>query len=132
MVFSKAHFVCSTVLFAVLAYIALFVNDQFVRPFLGDVIVVVWLYTVLKSFLLIKSSWLAHFVLLFSYAVEVAQYFKLVSLLGLEHIKAVRIIFGATFDWLDLLAYTLGWLLILGIQAGLARGKHLSAPKTNH
>ncbi len=130
--FNKAYFVCCLVLFALLAYIALFVNDQFVRPFLGDVIVVVWLYTVFKSFLLVKSSWLAHFVLLFSYAIEVAQYFKLVSLLGLEHIKAVRIIFGATFDWLDLLAYTLGWLLILGLQGWLARGKYLPASKANY
>ncbi len=99
-----------------LVYIALFVNDKFVRPFLGDVIVVVWLYLFLKSFITINRYKLAHFVLVFAYAVEVSQYLNLVSTLGLQHISAVRVILGATFDWLDLFAYTISWACILLIE----------------
>jgi len=114
--FNKKYFFCSFALFLVLAYIALFVNDTFVRPFLGDVIVVGWLYLSLKSFIKMNSYMLAHLVLALAYVIEIAQYFNIVSILGLQHIDPVRIIFGATFDWLDLLAYTVGWGCILFIE----------------
>jgi hypothetical protein len=109
--------------FLVLAYIALYVNDQFVRPFLGDVIVVGWLYVLLKSFIKLPNYKLAHIVLFIAYSVEVAQFFNFVSVIGLQHIKAVRIIFGATFDWLDLLGYTIGWVCILLVEYYLLRLK---------
>lgn len=118
--FNKKYFFCSVVVFLVLVFIALFVNDNFIRPFLGDVIVVGWLYLFLKSFITINRTKLAHFVLLIAYAVEVSQYFSLVSTLGLQHIDAVRIIFGATFDWLDLLAYTIGWGCVLLIERSMS------------
>ena len=114
--FSQKYFFWSFTLFLVLVYIALFVNDQFVRPFLGDVIVVGWLYLCLKSFTKFNSYMLAHFVLLIAYVVEASQYLNLVTILGLKHIDAARIILGATFDWLDLLAYTFGWSCILFIE----------------
>lgn len=60
----------------------------------------------------INTYKLAVGVLLFSYGVEIAQYFNLVSLLGLQNIKLARIIIGSTFDWLDLVAYTIGWFVI--------------------
>ncbi len=125
--FNKNYFFWSFALFLVLAYIALFVNDKFVRPFLGDVIVVGWLYLSLKSFIKINSSMLAHLVLAFAYAIEIAQYFNLVSILGLQHIDAVRIIFGATFDWLDLFAYTIGWGCILFIERCCTQLKSIAA-----
>lgn len=100
----------------ILVYIALFVNDQFVRPFLGDVLVVGWLYLFLKSFINIHNNKLAHAVLIFACALEVAQFYNLVTILGLEHIKIARIIIGSTFDWLDMLAYGIGWVFILSIE----------------
>jgi len=63
-----------------------------------------------------NSYMLAHLVLALAYVIEIAQYFNIVSILGLQHIDPVRIIFGATFDWLDLLAYTVGWGCILFIE----------------
>lgn len=108
--------ITSVVLFLILVYIALYVRDQFVRPFLGDVLVVVWMYYTLKSVLNISATRLAAGVLLIAYAVEFAQYANVLSWLGMEHIRAVRIIFGATFDPLDLLAYTLGILSVLGLH----------------
>ena len=111
--FDKKYFISSLVLLSLLIYIALFVNDQFVRPFVGDVLVVIWLYSFLKSFIKINSDKLAHLVVGFSYLIEIGQYYNLVSILGLQHIKAARIIIGSTFDWLDLLGYTIGWGIIL-------------------
>lgn len=114
--FNRKYFFASCALFLVLVYIALFVNDQFIRPFLGDVLVVGWMYLFLKSFIKLQRYKLAHAVLFFSYSVEVAQFFDLVTILGLQHIKAARIIIGSTFDWLDLLAYTIGWFSIILIE----------------
>ena len=113
----KLTFLFSAIVFALLVYIAQFVNDTFVRPFLGDVIVVIWLYLFLKSFTTFGYIKLSLGVLAFAYTIEMAQYFNLVRALGLEHHAVVRIVLGATFDWLDMLAYTLGWLaVILGEQ----------------
>ncbi|MHC5791744.1 DUF2809 domain-containing protein [Streptococcus pyogenes] len=52
---------------------------------------------------------------------KLSQYLNLVSILGLQHIDAVRIIFGATFDWLDLVAYTIGWGCILLIERSITQ-----------
>lgn len=114
--FNKNYFFLSCALLLVLIYIALFVNDKFVRPFLGDVLVVGWIYLFVSSFIKVQSYKLAHWVLLFACTVEVAQYYKLVEVLGLQDIKAARIIIGSTFDWLDILAYIIGWLAIILIE----------------
>jgi hypothetical protein len=113
---NKKYFVLSLAFLFVLVYIALFVNDQFVRPFLGDVLVVAWLYLFLKTFINIRYYILASAVLVFACVLEVAQFYNLVEILGLHHIKAARIIMGSTFDWLDIFAYTIGWVLTLLVE----------------
>ncbi|MCM0147194.1 DUF2809 domain-containing protein [Photobacterium galatheae] len=100
-------------LLVVLVLIALFVRDSFVRPFLGDVLVVVWLYACVTSVIRCQP-WVASLsVLAFAYAVELAQYIQVLHWLGWENHTALRIILGATFDWLDILAYTIGCGLCL-------------------
>jgi len=111
--FNFRYFVMNIGLFAVLALIALYVHDQFIRPFMGDVLVVIWIYLFFKTFLKVKDYKLATFVLGFAWSVEIAQYFNLVKVLGLEDIRAARIIIGSTFDRLDLLAYFIGWVFII-------------------
>lgn len=106
--FSPARCLTSVILLVVLVLIALFVRDSFVRPFLGDVLVVVWIYACVTSVIRCQP-WLASLgVLAFAYAVELAQYVQVLQWLGWEDNTALRIILGATFDWLDILAYTIG------------------------
>lgn len=52
-------------------------------------------------------------VLLFAWAIETAQYFQVVRLLGLEDNALARIVIGTTFDVRDLLAYSLGIAVVL-------------------
>lgn len=108
----KALFI-SIFLFVILVFIALFVKDSFVRPFLGDTLAVMWLYYTFKIFLKVSSFWLSVFVLFIAYCIEFIQYLHILSILSLEHIKILRIVFGSTFDINDILAYTLGWFVIL-------------------
>jgi hypothetical protein len=91
--------------------IAFFVRDHFIRPFFGDLLVVVLLYFSFRTILKAKAFSVAIGVFLFAIGIEVLQYFQLAELLGLEHNGVARIILGSTFDWLDILAYSLGTLL---------------------
>ena len=114
--FNKKCFFLNIILLIILIVIAIYVKDEFIRPFVGDVLVVFWVYLLLKSFLNVSSFELAHYTLLFAFAVEISQFYNLVNILGLEHIKLAKIIMGATFDWFDLLAYLVGWLVILIVE----------------
>lgn len=55
-------------------------------------------------------------VLLFSYLVELSQYFHLVARLGLAHSRVAHLVLGSAFSWADMLAYTLGALLVLAAE----------------
>lgn len=97
--------------------IALFVRDRFIRPFVGDVLVVVLLYCFFRSFLKTTYQKVALGVLLFAYTIEILQYFDFVEKLGLQDYKIIAIALGSTFDYLDLLAYTLGFGLIWMVES---------------
>ncbi|MFT5820021.1 MAG: hypothetical protein ACI8ZM_001255 [Crocinitomix sp.] len=91
--------------------IALFVHDQFIRPFIGDLLVVVLLYFSFRAVLKAKAFAVALGVFIFAVGIEVLQFFQLAELLGLENNGIARVILGSTFDWLDILAYALGTVL---------------------
>ena len=112
--FSKKHFFIFVFVFLVEAYIALFVTDQIIRPFVGDVLIVVLIYSFVRMLFDVRNHHrLAVCILLFSYLVELSQYFDLVSILGLADSKFATTVIGTSFDWRDLLAYTIGFILIL-------------------
>ena len=111
-VFYKKYALFSVLLFSVELAIAMFIHDVFIRPFLGDVLVVMLLFCLCKTFVKVSDQWLIVAVLLFSFAVEIGQYFRLAELLGLMDCKVVRIAIGSTFDVKDLLAYAIGAALL--------------------
>lgn len=102
--------------------IALFVHDAFVRPYVGDVLVVGTVYSLLRILVPRGRPWLPAGVTLFALLVEVGQAFDLVGLLGLGHIRFFRILLGSTFDWADMVCYLVGGGLIL-LAEGLLRQK---------
>jgi hypothetical protein len=110
--FSKKYAALSAGLFAVEVFIALFVHDRLVRPFVGDMLVVILIFTICRTVIKTDYFRLALCVWLFSFAVEIGQYFNLISILGVQHSALARIIIGVTFDFHDLLAYSAGALLI--------------------
>lgn len=100
--------------------IARFAHDQIVRPYVGDLLVVVLVYCFIKSFLTITVWKAALAALLFSYAVECLQYLQVVRWLGLEQSALARTVIGTHFEWIDILAYTLGILLTIWIEKARA------------
>jgi hypothetical protein len=111
----------SITILVTLICIALWAHDGFVRPFLGDVLAVIWLYAALMSFINLSVKQGITLAWTGAVTLEFAQYAGLINLLGLQDFKPARIILGATFDPLDLLAYTLGAACVCGVEYTLGR-----------
>lgn len=109
------------ILLAVEVCIALFVHDRFIRPYVGDVLVVVVLYAFLRILLPTGRPWLVWAVTAFACCVELGQAVGLVDLLGLGHIRFFRVLLGTTFDWADLGCYCVGGGLILLVEGLFSR-----------
>ena len=114
--FSPFYAFSTLLLFITEVLIALFVHDQFIRPYIGDFLVVILIYCFVKSFLNTPVVPTALGVLVFAYTVELLQYFRIVEVLGLQHSRAARIIIGSSFEWQDILAYTLGVLAVVLVE----------------
>lgn len=96
------------VVFIIELIIAVFIHDNFIRPYLGDVLVVVLIYCFIRSFVEMKTNLLSLYIFIFAVLVEVGQYFNLAELLGLSDYKIARIIIGSTFDIKDIACYLAG------------------------
>lgn len=92
--------------------IAYFHFHPFIRYFVGDVLVIPLIFYFLKIFLYFSSERIAFGVLIFAFIIEVLQYFKIDEILGI-HSKILRIIIGTTFSFYDLIAYVLGFGILL-------------------
>lgn len=119
--FHKTYFLLAAVLFAVEVYIGMYVRDTIIRPYGGDFLVVILLYCLVKSFVNTPVVPAAVGVLLFSYLIEGLQYLKVVEWLGLQHNRLARIIIGTSFAWSDIIAYTLGIVVVLALEKARVR-----------
>lgn len=95
-------------LLAVEVGIALFVNDSFVRPYVGDMLVTLLLCCLCRVIVPNKVKLLPLFVFIFAACVEICQYFDLVALLGLADNRILSIALGRTFSWIDIACYGIG------------------------
>lgn len=91
--------------------IALFLKSGFIRSYVGDILVVILICCFVRIFFVKKVKLLALWVFLFSVAVEVAQYFDLVKLLGLDGSEFLSILIGRTYSFIDILCYLLGCII---------------------
>lgn len=100
--------ICALCLIVGVVIVSEFSSYSFIRGTIGDCLVIVLIYYLLKLFVEIRPLKLVIVVLIFSYAVEISQYFKLIEMVRLEDSFIANVIMGSTFDYRDLLAYTLG------------------------
>lgn len=111
--FNQKYFLLALCLFTAEVLIALYIHDRIIRPFVGDYLVVILLYSMVKTILAIPAGRVAMAVLLFAYAIEILQFFHIINLLGLQHNVWARVVIGTDFEWIDLFAYTFGVLTII-------------------
>ena len=119
--FNIKYLLLAVILFAVEVCIALFIKDAVVRPFVGDVLVVILIYCFLRIFLRVAYWKTALGVFAFACLIEILQYFDYVARLGLENNRVLSVMLGRTFEWLDFVAYLTGFLFIILIESFLKR-----------
>lgn len=111
--FSPKYFLLTITIFLVEVLIATKLKDIFfVRAYLGDVIVVMLLYTFVKSFITINDQKLILGILIFFCCIEFAQYFNIAEKLGFQPGSLMYIVIGNSFSWIDILCYAVGCLLL--------------------
>ncbi|SFP71373.1 Protein of unknown function [Hymenobacter arizonensis] len=135
--FNSKYFCLAIVVFLIEVIIALYVHDQIIRPYVGDFLVVLLLYCLVRGIFSIRVLPAALLVLLFSYLVEGLQYFNLLQHLGLQHSRLARTVLGISFSWADMAIYTAGFFSILAVESLLLKtSKHqrpsIAAPKANN
>ena len=119
--FNKNYFGFAILLFLIEVLIALYINDSFVRPYLGDVLVVMLMYCFLKSFFKLPVLNVAIAVLVFSFTIEFLQFLNIVEKLGLEKSKIARTVIGTSCSWIDLLTYVIGITIVLFVEKIIAQ-----------
>ncbi|PWF62693.1 hypothetical protein CBX96_13735 [Shewanella sp. BC20] len=123
----KSFLIYAVLLFIIEVSIARFAPSGFIRGFVGDVLVVILLFCMARTLVPVVNAkgesinrfwhtpWLALAVLLFAFGIEFGQYWGLVDKLGLGGNRLARIVIGSHFDPLDLLAYFVGYLILMGL-----------------
>lgn len=108
--------------FAIEVIIARYVHDKIIRPYIGDILVVICLYTFSKSIFLDKIKRLSLYVLICAVIVEILQYFNYAQILFGDN-KIMKTLLGSSFDIKDILCYVMGYLIIILVERSLNRRK---------
>lgn len=96
--------------------IALFVNDSFIRPFGGDILVTILLCLFFRAFFPVKTKLLPVYVFLFAVAVEICQYFDIVKLLGFENNVLISTLVGRSYSFVDIICYAVGCIAFFIVE----------------
>ena len=107
------YFIAFIVLFIIEVVIALFINDKIIRPYIGDILIIVLMYTFIKSFIKKEIRFLPIYLFVFAAFIEIIQYINILGLIGLENNKVLKIIIGSTFDIKDILCYLIGSIILV-------------------
>jgi hypothetical protein len=123
--FNWRYLMLTILLLIVEVLIAKYVHDHIIRPYVGDVLVVILIYCFVKSFLKTPILPTAICVLLFAFAIKGLQYINIVKILGFQHSKPASIIIGNYFSWIDLLTYIIGITVVIIVEK-IIRNKNLT------
>lgn len=100
------------ILLALEVLIALYVHDKLIRPYIGDIIVVMVLYAAVRVVRPEGFILLPLYLFLFAALVEGLQFFNLIELLKVENNTLLRVLIGSVFDVKDILCYGIGCILL--------------------
>ena len=92
--------------------IALYVHDDFIRPYVGDVLVVIVIYTFIRIIVPEKCKLIPLFLFIFAAGVELLQLANIVEILGVADNKFLKILIGSVFDIKDIVCYAVGCVIL--------------------
>jgi hypothetical protein len=116
MKFKPTYFLLAISLFIIEAAIAVYMDDAFVRPYFGDLLVVILIYCAIKTFFDLPRIKTAIAVFIFACFIELSQYFHLVQLLGWGSSTTATTVMGTFFSFVDIIMYALGTLVTIGAE----------------
>ncbi len=96
--------------------IGLYVHDNFIRPYIGDVLVTILICCLCRTVIPTGLKGLPIYVFVFAALVEFAQYFEIVKILGFENNKLLSTIMGTSFSPIDLICYGVGCLIFWAVE----------------
>ncbi|MEE1027472.1 MAG: DUF2809 domain-containing protein [Agathobacter sp.] len=108
--------ITTIILLVIEVLIALFVHDSIIRPYIGDVLVVVVIYTFVRIFVPERVVLLPLYIFVFAVGVELLQLVNVLDLLGLRNNEFFRVLLGSVFDTKDVICYAVGCLILGGYQ----------------
>ena len=111
------YLAASVIILAVEIFIGVFVRDNFVRPYGGDILVVVLIYCMIRTLFPKVIKLLPLYVFLFALAVELLQLADIVGLLGIPRGSFLAIIIGTSFSYIDILCYAVGCATVFTTEA---------------
>lgn len=117
----KLHFDREAALWAVLIFIievliaTVWSNHRWLRGFVGDVLAVVWVYFLFKAVIKTNTHGLALAALAVGCLVEFGQYMASANGWHVQN-SVLKIVLGSVPDWMDVLAYVVGFLLVLAFE----------------
>lgn len=107
------YIVAFLVLLIIEIIIALYVNDAVVRPYIGDVLVVILMYAMIRGVIKKSIKFLPLYLFLVASTVEFAQYFRIVDMLHLQNNKVISTIIGTSFDIKDIVCYLIATEILI-------------------
>ena len=103
-----AYLIAFLALLCIEVLIGAFVRDAFVRPYVGDVLVAILIYCLIRVIKPTGIKLLPLYVFIFALIVELLQLVKIVDLLGIPHDSIVAIMVGTSFSFIDIICYAVG------------------------
>ena len=114
------YLIATIILLIIEVLIALYVHDDFIRPYVGVAIVVIVIYTFIRIFIPEKCRLLPLYIFIFAVVVEILQGIHIVNILGVEDNYFLRTLIGDSFDIKDILCYGVG-CISLGLYEYLTK-----------
>ncbi|EDM43363.1 hypothetical protein SCB49_01372 [unidentified eubacterium SCB49] len=112
----KRNIIAFLLLLATEIAIAKFYFTEFIRHVVGDVLVILLLYYLVRIFTTKISKKITIIsVLLFAFLIEILQWFQITEILNITN-PTLRTITGTTFDYRDMIAYTVGAILVVILE----------------
>jgi hypothetical protein len=124
------YLIAFLVLLIIEIIIGLFVNDAIIRPYIGDVLVVILIYTFIRGIVHKSIKFLPVYLFVFAFAVELAQYYRVVYLLHLQDNKVISTIIGTSYDIKDILCYLIA-AVVLVIWESLEKCSNKNSPSSS-
>ncbi len=106
------YLVAALVILAIEIFIGICVRDDFVRPYVGDALVVILIYCLIRVIKPTGMKLLPLYVFIFALAVELLQLANIVDLLGIPRGSVIAIIIGTSFSFVDIICYAVGCIIV--------------------